>query len=304
MKFSVIIPVFNSKKYLMPCLQSVVMAAANYRGGRVEIICVDNGSTDGSWEMLADLEPIVKRARLVKVSVASMRNQGAAISRGKMLCFLDSDCLMGVDYFAAAEKALNQYDASGSKHVLPEGANWIERTWYEIHARRQDGPVNYVNSGNFVINRQVFQSEGGFDINFRTCEDVEFCQRLRREGFTLYESHAVKAVHLGGDKDLKTFFRKNVWRGAGLRNLGKAGRLVKAMAVNHAFYVLLAAVVMLANVSLGWRIAVAVALTNLVPFGAVCYRAWQTRRFYHPIQAMFLYNLFLSARFWAICEAR
>lgn len=299
--FSVILPVFNSKKHLLPCLQSVFAAISAY-GKPVEVIAVDNGSTDGSWEILGDMEPMIQRYKHEGVSVASVRNQGESWSTGKYLCFLDSDCLMDVNYFAEAEKVLEQYDASGSKHVLPEGANWLEKTWYEIHARPKDGPINYINSGNFVIRRKTFERVGGFDITFRTCEDVELCQRLRKEGFTLYESHAIKAVHLGGDRDLSTFFRKNVWRGLGLKNLGKAGRMVTTMALNHAFYCAMALAVLFVHGALALRILGAVALTNFVPVGAVLYRARQSHHIYKPLQAILLYHVFLMARAMSVWE--
>ena len=56
MKFSVIVPVFNSKRYLCSCLESI-RYAADRCDHQVEIIVVDNGSTDGSWSILVETGP-------------------------------------------------------------------------------------------------------------------------------------------------------------------------------------------------------------------------------------------------------
>ena len=90
---SVIIPIYNSEKYLSECLNSVV----NQTLHDIEIICVNDGSTDSSLEILEDYQSKDKRIKIINQehnNAGSARNKGLEIARGEYLSFLDSD-----DYF-------------------------------------------------------------------------------------------------------------------------------------------------------------------------------------------------------------
>lgn len=95
---SVIIPVYNSNRYLKECLDSIV----NQTLSNIEIICVDDGSTDGSLDILH--EYAAKDNRFVvleqKNSGAGVaRNLGMSIARGRYLSFLDSDDFFSLTLF-------------------------------------------------------------------------------------------------------------------------------------------------------------------------------------------------------------
>ena len=89
-KVSVIIPVYNVEKYLGPCLDSILGQTLN----NIEVICVDDGSTDRSLDILREYE---KRDARVKVltqpntNAGAARNKGIQQARGEYLSFLDSD---------------------------------------------------------------------------------------------------------------------------------------------------------------------------------------------------------------------
>ena len=92
-KVSVIIPVYNAEKYLRQCLDSV----ANQTLKDIEIICVNDGSADGSLEILREYEKKDKRFVIVNQEnkgAGAARNNGLAYAKGQYLSFLDSD-----DYF-------------------------------------------------------------------------------------------------------------------------------------------------------------------------------------------------------------
>ena len=89
-KISVIIPVYNVEKYLRACLDSVV----NQTLKEVEIICVDDGSTDGSPAILAEYaakDPRVKVITQAKSNAGAARNAGIAAAGGEYLEFVDAD---------------------------------------------------------------------------------------------------------------------------------------------------------------------------------------------------------------------
>ena len=89
-KISVIIPIYNTEKYLEECLNSVI----NQNLKNIEIICIDDGSTDNSQKIIEKFRKFDKRIILLtqknKGSGIS-RNRGINISKGKYISFLDSD---------------------------------------------------------------------------------------------------------------------------------------------------------------------------------------------------------------------
>lgn len=89
-KVSVIIPVYNVEAYLRQCLDSVIKQTLE----EIEIICVDDGSTDNSLEILKEYAAKDKRITILKqknLHAGVARNAGLAVARGEYLSFLDSD---------------------------------------------------------------------------------------------------------------------------------------------------------------------------------------------------------------------
>lgn len=89
-KISVIIPVYNVEDYLTECLDSVI----NQTFDDIEIICVDDGSTDNSSEILKKYEENDKRLRIItqeNKGLSGARNTGLENANGKYIYFLDSD---------------------------------------------------------------------------------------------------------------------------------------------------------------------------------------------------------------------
>ena len=89
-KTSVIVPVYNVAKYLKTCLDSLIKQTLK----DIEIICIDDGSTDGSLEILEQYASKDKRIIIIKQpnsGQGTARNKGLSIARGKYIQFLDSD---------------------------------------------------------------------------------------------------------------------------------------------------------------------------------------------------------------------
>lgn len=105
-KVSVIIPVYNAEKYLRECLDSVV----NQTLEEIEVICVDDGSTDGSLDILYEYEEKDSRVKVLKQKnqhAGVARNAGIDIAQGEYVHFLDSD-----DYLT-----LNAYEVLFQKAI-------------------------------------------------------------------------------------------------------------------------------------------------------------------------------------------
>ena len=89
-KVSVIIPVYNVEEYLRECLDSVV----NQTLKEIEIICVDDGSTDSSLDILKEYAEKDNRITVMKqanLHAGVARNAGLSVAKGEYLSFLDSD---------------------------------------------------------------------------------------------------------------------------------------------------------------------------------------------------------------------
>lgn len=87
---SVIVPVYNSAAYLENCIDSILCQTY----GDLEIICVNDGSTDDSLKLLQELALRDSRVRVLSqdnMGVASARNAGLEIARGEYIAFVDSD---------------------------------------------------------------------------------------------------------------------------------------------------------------------------------------------------------------------
>ena len=90
-KVSVIVPVYNTEPYLRQCLDSI----ANQTLREIEILCVDDGSTDGSKEILKEYQRKDSRFIILeqqgRLGAGAARNEGLSAARGTYLSFLDSD---------------------------------------------------------------------------------------------------------------------------------------------------------------------------------------------------------------------
>lgn len=89
-RVSIIVPVYNTKKYLDRCVKSLISQTYN----NIEIILVDDGSTDGSSELCEKYKSIDSRIVVVhqkNAGVSAARNQGIEIASGEYITFCDSD---------------------------------------------------------------------------------------------------------------------------------------------------------------------------------------------------------------------
>lgn len=109
-KVSVIIPVYNAELYLRQCLDSVV----NQTLQDIEIICVDDGSSDNSISILKEYAARDSRLRIIREKnrgAGAARNQGLREAGGEYLSFLDSDDFFELDMLEKAVARAEEYQA-------------------------------------------------------------------------------------------------------------------------------------------------------------------------------------------------
>lgn len=109
-KVSVIIPVYNVEAYLRQCLDSVV----NQTLREIEIVCVDDGSTDGSAAILEEYAAKVVRIKIIKQKNAGVnvaRKEGLKLATGEWITFCDADDWLEQDAIAEMVNVAKQEDA-------------------------------------------------------------------------------------------------------------------------------------------------------------------------------------------------
>lgn len=131
MKLSVIIPVYNCQEFLERCLESVT----NQTYHDLEIILVDDGSTDASGEIC---DSYAKRDKRISVfhqmnqGVSAARNFGLSKITGEVVSFIDSDDTLDLDMYEFLINILNSYNADiahcGYRHIVGEETRLIHDT--------------------------------------------------------------------------------------------------------------------------------------------------------------------------------
>lgn len=173
MKISVIIPVYNAKKYLRRCLESVIESMGDKDG---EIIAIDNNSSDDSLCQLEDFgrkyPKLIKIFRYDKPGAAAVRNFGVKKARGEYIWFIDADDEIAKDSISKLLSLTNETRADlimfGMKRIYPNGGeNYLsavmpnEKKYKSRFVRYGLGPVQV------LIKRDWWQKN-----NFRFHEGI------------------------------------------------------------------------------------------------------------------------------------
>ena len=109
-KISIIVPLFNTEKYIEKCLNSLV----NQTLKDIEIIIVNDGSTDSSMitvRNFASKDSRIKILNQLNQKQGTARNNGMQIATGEYIGFVDSDDWVDLDYFEKLYDAAHQYDS-------------------------------------------------------------------------------------------------------------------------------------------------------------------------------------------------
>lgn len=178
---SLVIPAYNETKLLPRLLATVAEARAHFLQGfeAVEVIVADNGSTDGTGELAA-----AHGCRVVEVTerrIATVRNAGARVAHGEILCFVDADMCIHPETFNAVAKALARSDiVAGATGVRLERWSLGIALTYAVIVPLVI--VTRMDTGVVFCRRDDFYAVGGYDERRELAEDVTFLWALRRLG--------------------------------------------------------------------------------------------------------------------------
>lgn len=302
---SFVIPVRNDVLRLQRCLASIVRN--HYPHELIELIVVDNDSTDGSAAAARGYGAIVVSAS--GESVAALRNKGARAALGGIIAFADSDHEIDRNWIATAVDVLSDRGvaATGAAYLTQPSPNWVQQHYDGLRSRpacRED--VNWLGSGNFAVNRAAFERAGGFNATLTACEDVDLCNRLRLLGYRIVADPDLRSIHFGDPKTLKALFFGELWRGRDNLRVTFAGprtlRHLRSALIPIADLMLLTAGI--AAVLAGHLlIALACVVLALIPTGikaAVMFRRQLRRGALAAVQALAVAVVFDLARALAL----
>lgn len=213
-KCSIIIPVYNHASYTRQCLNTLL--ANPPLGGNIEIIVVDDASRDITASLLADYGNQIRvLTHEESLGFATASNDGAAISSGEELVFLNNDTIPESGWLEAlVDYADGRANVAvvGSKLLFPNNTVQhagmvICQDLYPRHlyngfpadhpAVNKSRRFQMVTAACSLVRRNAFEEVGGFDTAFTNgYEDVDLCLRLGEKGYEVHYCHESVLCHL------------------------------------------------------------------------------------------------------------
>ncbi len=174
---SVIIPVFNGERFLADAIRSA--SGQSYQP--IQIIVVDDGSTDGTGRIAHTFADRITYVRQENRGPAAARNAGLRHAQGALIGFLDSD-----DLWAPGKVAL-QVDALEKSPSFDIALGRLQRLKLAEGNRfvPHDGPELALNLGASLIRKQVFDRVGMFNESLRFADDWDWYMRARELGVSI-----------------------------------------------------------------------------------------------------------------------
>lgn len=222
---SVVIVSWNTRDLLAQCLASVY---AHPPDGTLDVLVVDNASTDGSVELVRARFP---RVRLIEnrenVGFARACNQGMRQAVGQAVLILNSDTIVQAGALQALLACLERHPSAGACGPMllnPDGSfqasfadfptlraelihqfglarRLLSRSYpsYDLEASRVPRVVEWVGGACMLVRRACLEQVGLLDESFVMYgEEVDWCYRMRARGWAVWYTPSARVVHLGG----------------------------------------------------------------------------------------------------------
>lgn len=195
---SVIIPVYNGERFLAEAVESIQRQAHQ----PLEIIIVDDGSTDNTATIAASLDGHIRYAFQNNSGPPAARNKGLQMARGNVISFLDADDLWSE----------NKLEVQlGRLAVAPTVEIVLGRTQLMKLTELRDGtpkfepwsePVLAMSLGCAIVRRSAFHKVGLFDETLRHAEDWDWFMRARELGVSMQIHQEVMQLYRRHDRNI------------------------------------------------------------------------------------------------------
>lgn len=193
---SIIIPTYNRKKFLYKCI--LALNNQTYPAEKYEVIIIDDSSTDGTGEMVKNLdtEPELIYEYQEHSGPAGARNRGIKLARGKYIIFIDDDIIVVPEFIDEHIKKLSQYP-----DIIVHGpviyTNNLDNPAAE-ELKITDFSRSFFATGNVSIQKKHLQEAGMFNESFTEYgwEDLELGFRLKKMNLKAKKAPGAKGYHL------------------------------------------------------------------------------------------------------------
>jgi glycosyltransferase involved in cell wall biosynthesis len=187
-ELSVIVPVLNGAELIGCCVESLL--EQSLAGDSYEIIVVDNGSVDGTRELVAAY-PVLLLEEISHRTPYAARNAGIERARGRVLAFTDADCRPSQQWLerALATMEAAQADLVGGRVNFvfkgrPTAGELTDALWH-LDVARQIAAKRACMTANLVVKRRVVNAIGRFEASVRSGADGRWTRRATDAGFRL-----------------------------------------------------------------------------------------------------------------------
>jgi len=216
LQISVVIVTHNSEPTIERCINSLI--SQSFPRKKFEIIIVDDGSKDGTVELVkkAEVDLVINTE---PCTIGTARNKGIEKARGTVLAFLDSDCEATDDWLSTIMKELKPLTAiTGSivngleRSLISWSEYFMEFIGFDEH--RPKSLTRFLPGCNMAIFKESFNLTNGFDKSKLSSFDVFFGETLDSVGIVKKFIPEMKIRHLGST-DINKFQIKMNKRGSG-----------------------------------------------------------------------------------------
>lgn len=229
LQVSVIIPTYNRISLLTKALDSVLCQTYS----PLEVIVIDDASTDNTRSELESRYPQVRYACQTHQGVSAARNTGIKLARSEWIAFLDSDDAWWPYKLAEQVEALERHPGflichsdeiwiRNGRRMNPKKKHAKHGGW--IFARCL--PLCVISPSSVIIHRSVFESVGRFDESLPACEDYDLWLRICARYPVLYVDQPLVTKHSGhGDQLSRKYWGMDRFRIYALEKIINTGNL-------------------------------------------------------------------------------
>jgi glycosyltransferase involved in cell wall biosynthesis len=227
MLFSVVIAVRNEQRYIRQCIKGVFSQDIQEK---YEVFVVDGMSTDGTYELLKELQKKYSfhLLRNEKINAAAGRNRGIKESSGELIAFVDGDAIPDKEWLTSIKTVFDRHAERvagvGGPDLLPKDSSEKEQciglvmtsplarggrinpsTQHTLSSDEQS--VGHIPTCNLCLRKKVLEEMNGFDESFVKGQDLELNHRIKKAGYRLLYSPKVTVVHYRKDS-FRSFARQ------------------------------------------------------------------------------------------------
>lgn len=185
---SVIVPVFNGERFIADAVASIRSQAMT----SLEIVVVDDGSTDDTASAVAGLGHDIRYLVQENRGPAAARNRGIEQARGRLIGFLDQDDLWPPEHLSILLRALDGDASADAAMGLTQALRLVARSAHGSVFDEHSRPWRAPHVGSALFRRSAFRRIGVFDEGLRACsDDLDWFMRARERGASIVLLDAV-----------------------------------------------------------------------------------------------------------------